>query len=68
MLKEFIKLNVNNAHDDKKCGTCRIKYKYCGCFLQYTKFKDGLIEYKCDLIEYKNYQEKFDENLKEAIY
>ena len=22
-------------HDDKKCKTCRIKYKYCDCFLEY---------------------------------
>ena len=27
----FIKLNVN-ARDDKKCKTCGIKYKGCGCF------------------------------------
>ena len=33
--------------DDKTCGTCGIKYKYCGCFLEYTNFKDNLIEYKC---------------------
>ena len=33
-------------HDDRKCETCRIKYKYCHCFLKYTNFKDGLIEYK----------------------
>ena len=34
-------------HDDKKCQTCGIKYKYCDCFLQYANFKDDLIEYKC---------------------
>ena len=34
-------------HDGKKCKTCGIKYKYCNCFLEYTNFKDGLIEYKC---------------------
>ena len=33
-------------HDDKKCETCGIKYKYCDCFLEYTNFKDDLIEYK----------------------
>ena len=31
-------------HDDKKCETCGIKYKYCDCFLEYTNFKDDLIE------------------------
>ena len=29
---------------DKKCETFRIKYKYCDCFLEYTNFKDDLIE------------------------
>ena len=33
-------------HDDKKCETCGIKYKYCDCFLEYTDFKNNLIEYK----------------------
>ena len=35
------------GHNDKKSETCGIKYKYCDCFLEYTKFKDDLIEYKC---------------------
>ena len=43
------------THDDKKCETCRIKSKYCNCFLEYTSFKDDLIEYKC-LCCNKNYQ------------
>ena len=34
------------GHDDKKCETCRMKYKYCDCFLEYINFKDDLIEYK----------------------
>ena len=34
-------------HDDKKCETCGIKYKYCDCFLEYTIFRDDLIECKC---------------------
>ena len=34
------------VHDDKKCETCGIKYKYYNCFLKYTNFKDHLIEYK----------------------
>ena len=33
--------------DDGKCETLRIKYKCCDCFLEYTNFKDDLIEYKC---------------------
>ena len=50
-------------HYDKKCETCGIKYKYCDCFLEYTTFKDDLIEYKC-LVWNNNYQKKFNEKLK----
>ena len=42
------------AHSDKKCETCEIKYKYCDYFLEYIKFKDDLMEYKC-LCCNKNY-------------
>ena len=35
------------GHNDKKCETCGIKYKYCDRFLEYTNFEDDLIEYKC---------------------
>ena len=35
------------GHDDEKCETCGIKYKYCDCFLKYTKFKDDLMDYNC---------------------
>ena len=33
------------GHDNKKSKTCGIKY--CYCFLEYTNFKDDLIECKC---------------------
>ena len=36
---------------------CRIKYKDCKCFLEYTNFKDKLIEYK-GLCCNKIYQKK----------
>ena len=52
------------GHDDKKC---RIKYKYSDYFLEYTNFKDDLIEYKylsCN----KSYRHKFDEELKERFF
>ena len=52
------------GHNDKACG---IKYEYCDFFLEYTNFKDNLIEYKC-LCFNKNYQEKFDEKLKERFF
>ena len=45
------------GHDDKKCETCGIKYKYCDCFLEYTNFKHDLIEHKC-LCCNKNHQHK----------
>ena len=53
-------------HDDKKCETSGIEYKYCDCFLEYTRFKDNLIEYKCLLCN-KNCQRKFGEKLKEQF-
>ena len=55
----FHKIKCKLEHDDKKCETCRIKYKYCDCFLEYTNFKDDLIEHKgfsCN----KSYRRKFD--------
>ena len=55
------------GHDDKKCKTCRIKYKYCDCFLEYTNFKDDLIEYNC-LCYNKSYQQEFDEKSKERFF
>ena len=58
------KIKCKFGHDDKKCETCRIKYKYCDSFLEYMNFKDDLIKYKC-LFCNNNYQQKFDEKLKE---
>ena len=51
------------GHDDKKYETCGIKYEYCNCVLEYTNFKDDLIEYKC-LNCNKSYQQRLDEKLK----
>ena len=50
-----------------KCETWRNKCKYCDCFLEYTNFKDDLIEYKC-LCCNKNYQHKFEEKIKGTIF
>ena len=47
------------GHNDKKYETCGIKYKYCDCFLQYTNFKEDLVEDKC-LCCNKSYQRRFD--------
>ena len=57
------KIKCKSGHTDKKRETCGIKYKYWDCFLEYTNFKNDLIEYKC-LCSNKNYQHKFDEKLK----
>ena len=67
---EGLKLNrikCKFGHDNKLCETCRIKYKYSNCFLEYANFKDGLIEYKC-LSCNKSYQQKIDEKLKEWFF
>ena len=40
---------------------------YCDCFFEYTNFKDDLMGYKCLRCD-KNYQNKFDENLKEQFF
>ena len=58
---------VKFGHDDKKCNTFGIKYKYCDYFLECTNFKYDLIEYKC-LCCNKNYQHKFDKKLKERFF
>ena len=54
------KIKCKFGDDNKKYESCRIKYKYCLCFLENTNFKDGLIEYRC-LCCKKDYQNKFDE-------
>ena len=41
--------------------------KYCNCFLEYTNFKGDLTESKW-LCCNKNYQQKFEEKLKELIF
>ena len=38
------KIKRKYRHDDKKCETCRITYKLCDCFLEYTNFIDDFIE------------------------
>ena len=34
------KIKCKYERNVEKCETCRIKYKYCDCFLDYTNFKD----------------------------
>ena len=61
------KIKCKYGINDTKCETCGMKYKYCDCFIEYTEFKDDLIEHKC-LCRNKNYQRKFDRKLKEQIF
>ena len=51
------KIKCKYRHSDKKCETRGGKHNYCNCFLEYTNFKDNLIEYKC-LCCNKTYQKK----------
>ena len=39
--KRIHRIKCKYGHDDKKCEICRIKYKYCNCFLEYKNFKDN---------------------------
>ena len=57
------KTKCKYGHDDKKCETCRIKYKNCLCCLEYTNVKDDSKLYK-SLCCNRNHQKKFVENLK----
>ena len=71
MVRSFWNL-INNFsegihRDDKKCKTCRIKYKYWDSFLEYTNFTGDLIKYKC-LFCNNSYQLKFDEEFKERFF
>ena len=65
--KGIHKIKRKYGHNDKKCKTCGITYEVRNCFLEYTNFKDDLIEYKC-LCCKKKYQQKFDEKLKDQFF
>ena len=58
------------GHDDKNLETCGIKYKHRNCCLEYTNFKDDLIECKCLSFSkfIKIYKRKFNEKLKERFF
>ena len=64
--EEIHEIKSKWVHDGKKFETCGITYEICDCFLEYTNFKDDLIEHKCLCCD-KNYQEKFDKKLKERF-
>ena len=66
LVEEIRKTKCKQVHNDKKCDTCKTKFKDCECFLEYTNFKEDSIEYKC-LFSNKNYQ-KIDANLKKRFF
>ena len=39
LTKNLHRVKCKSEHDDQKCETCGIKYKYFHCFLEYTNFK-----------------------------
>ena len=53
--------------DEKKYEASGTTFEVCDCFLEYTDFKDDLIEFKF-LGFKKNYQKKFHETLKEQFF
>ena len=61
------KIQCKYRHDDKKCETCRIKYKYCNCFLACTISKGNLIEQKCFMLQ-QNLSTKLWGKIKEKIF
>ena len=62
LAKGINKMLYKNRYNKKNCKTCRIKYKDCGCWLEYSNITDILIEYRC-LCYNKNCQNIFDGNL-----
>ena len=44
LLEGIYNIKCKYRHDNKKYETCRIKYNYCDCFLEYINFKVDLIK------------------------
>ena len=44
VVEAIYKMKWKYRHDDKNRENCRIKFKGCNWFLEYTTFKDELIE------------------------
>ena len=59
--------NLSEGIHKIKCKYGHDDIKYCDCFLEYTNFKDDLIELKC-LCCNESYKENLDENLKERFF
>ena len=58
--------SLSNVVDNLAEETHKIKYKDCGCFLEYASVKDSWRKYKC-LSWKKDNSNKLDEKLKKDI-
>ena len=65
LAKEIHEIKCKYGHYDKNVKLSKLNKKIA-IEIEYTNFKDIFIEYKF-LCCYKNYQKKFDENLKERF-
>ena len=58
--------SLSNLIDNITEGIHKIKYKNCGCFLEYESIKENLTKHKC-LSFSKDYSNKLDEELKKKF-
>ena len=65
--KGIHKIKCKYRYNDTKWEICGIAYEVCDCFLEYTNFKDNLLECKC-LCCNKNYQKQVWWKVKRAIF
>ena len=40
LFEAILEIKCKYGHDDRKCETCIIKYKYCNCFLNTQNLKN----------------------------
>ena len=67
LAEKIHRIKCKYEHDYERFETCGNKDKNCECFLEYTNFKDDLIEYKCSCCN-KTCQQKLDEKLKKQFF
>ena len=63
LAERILKVKCKYGNGNKKFKTYEIKCKGCKYCFEYTNVKDDLVVFEC-LCCNKNYQKKFDENLK----
>ena len=66
LAEEIHKIKYKYGCDNKKCETCRIKYKNRKCCREYKNIKNNLVECN-NLCRNENYQKAFDENFKKRF-